>query len=82
VPIGVEKEAHKSCPFKQATGNQAQEVGRSMTPREMCTHNCALYDEAEQACSFRVMAERIKKPLHFVLQSAGAAEETVASAAE
>jgi|WetSurMetagenome_2_1015567.scaffolds.fasta_scaffold1232142_1 hypothetical protein len=57
MPIGREREvSHRTCPFKSQSTAGATEVGRSLSPKEMCTHACALFDEEEQACSFRIIA--------------------------
>ena len=63
MPIGQDKEVqHKTCPFKSSAASAHQEVGRSTSPREMCSHACALYDEAEGGCTFRVIAKRLLGP--------------------
>jgi hypothetical protein len=60
MPIGREREVtHKTCPFKSQSSVGATEVGRSISPKEMCSHACALFDEEEQICSFRIMALRL-----------------------
>jgi hypothetical protein len=57
MPIGREREvSHKTCPFKSQSSVGATEVGRSISPKEMCSHACALFDEEEQVCSFRIIA--------------------------
>jgi hypothetical protein len=60
MPIGREREvSHKTCPFKSQSSAGATEVGRSISPKEMCSHACALFDEEEQICSFRMIALRL-----------------------
>jgi hypothetical protein len=62
MPIGREREiTHKTCPFKSQTTSGAAEVGRSISPKEMCSHACALFDEEEQICSFRIIALAISQ---------------------
>ncbi|NIM06009.1 MAG: hypothetical protein GTO55_06965 [Armatimonadetes bacterium] len=70
MPIGPDKEVvHKVCPFKAAAGvGRQQEVGRATSPREMCTHACALYDNKEGACAILVLAIKMSQPLTIVLQ--------------
>lgn len=70
--MGPEKGIHKSCPFKAAANVGNQEVGRSISPREMCTQSCGIYDEKEGACAFRVLA-KVAQPLMLMLQGLGSA---------
>jgi hypothetical protein len=57
------------CPFKSLAGGSSQhEVGRSTSPREMCTHGCALYDDKEQACAFRIIASKLAQSVSVVVQ--------------
>ena len=71
MPIGQDKEVqHKTCPFKSSAATAHQEVGRSTSPREMCSHACALYDEKEGACVFRIIAKRLLQPASGMLEEA------------
>lgn len=63
MPIGQDRGiTHKTCPFKSSPG-ASSEIGRSTSPKELCSHACALYDEKEQLCAFRVIALRMSQPL-------------------
>ncbi len=74
MPIGQDKEiSHKLCPFKASAASGHQEVGRSTSPREMCTHNCALFSNKDDACAIKVLAMTMAGPLSVLLQSAVAA---------
>jgi len=71
MPIGPDKEiTHKTCPFKASAAPSGHEVGRTTSPREMCTHTCALYDEKAEACVIRLIATRMAQPLSVFLQGA------------
>jgi|GEM_PF-4796328 len=71
MPIGREREVtHKTCPFKSQTSTGA-EVGRSISPKEMCSHACALFDEEEQICSFRIIALTLAQRAKPEKESAG-----------
>ena len=64
--------SHRSCPFKAAVSAAGQqEIGHRTSPKEMCTHNCALWIESENACAIRLLALKLAHPLAGIAQASG-----------
>jgi len=68
---GLKESGHRSCPFKAAVAAGQQEIGQRTSPKEMCTHNCALWISEANCCAIRLVALKLVQPLAGIAQGSG-----------